>query len=122
MLTDDLLRGLPGHGQHEYPEDQSHQPFEQGLHVGGGSLIVIPVFELAAWRGCTEARVMAGDATAPDDHDRACAVDDLAGVITVGENGAQARVLADEPATSCYLPEPSAEPSCAGLPPTLRPV
>lgn len=48
---------------------------------------------------------MAGDATAPDDYDRACAVDDLAGVITVGDNGAQALVLADEPATSCYLPE-----------------
>ncbi|MGW1618760.1 Imm21 family immunity protein [Streptomyces sp. NPDC002172] len=32
-------------------------------------------------------------------------MDDLAGVITVGENGAQALVLADEPATSCYLPE-----------------
>lgn len=48
---------------------------------------------------------MAGDATALDDYDRACAVDDLAGVITVGESGAQALVLADEPATSCYLPE-----------------
>jgi hypothetical protein len=71
----------------------------------GGPLIVIPVSELAAWRGCTETGVMAGDATAADDYDRACAVDDLAGVITVGENGAQALVLADEPATSCYLPE-----------------
>ncbi|MFJ8048954.1 Imm21 family immunity protein [Streptomyces luteogriseus] len=71
----------------------------------GGPLIVIPVSALAAWRGCTETGVMAGDATAPDEYDRACAVDDLAGVITVGENGAQALVLADEPATSCYLPE-----------------
>ncbi|MFI0516089.1 Imm21 family immunity protein [Streptomyces sp. WSLK1-5] len=71
----------------------------------GGPLIVIPVSALAAWRGCTESGVMAGDATASDDYDRACAVDDLAGVITVGENGAQALVLADEPATSCYLPE-----------------
>lgn len=71
----------------------------------GGPLIVIPVSELAAWGGCTETGVMAGDATAPDDYDRACAVDDLAGVITVGDNGAQALVLADEPATSCYLPE-----------------
>lgn len=60
---------------------------------------------MAAWRGCMESGVMAGDATAPDDYDRACAVDDLAGVITVGENGAQALVPADEPATSCYLPE-----------------
>ncbi|MGW0184621.1 Imm21 family immunity protein [Streptomyces sp. NPDC003362] len=48
---------------------------------------------------------MAGDATAPDDYDRACALDHLTGVITVGENGAQALALADEPATSCYLPE-----------------
>ncbi len=71
----------------------------------GGPLIVIPVSALAAWRGCTEAGVMAKDATAPDDYDRACAVDDLAALITVGENGAQALVLADEPATSCYLPE-----------------
>ncbi|MFJ9539180.1 Imm21 family immunity protein [Streptomyces sp. NPDC101225] len=71
----------------------------------GGPLIVVPVSALAAWHGCTEAGVMAGDATAPDDYDRACAVDDLAGVITVGENGAQALVLADEPATSCFLPE-----------------
>ncbi|MFF4901256.1 immunity 21 family protein [Streptomyces sp. NPDC001068] len=71
----------------------------------GGPLIVIPVSALAAWRGCTETGVMAGDATAVDDYDRACAVDDPAGVITVGENGARALVLADEPATSCYLPE-----------------
>jgi hypothetical protein len=48
---------------------------------------------------------MAGDATVPDDYDRACAVDDLAGGVTVGENGAQALVLADEPTTSCYLSE-----------------
>ncbi|MEW1641914.1 Imm21 family immunity protein [Streptomyces sp. NPDC091219] len=71
----------------------------------GGPLIVIPVSALAAWHGCTETGVMAGDATAGDDYDRACAVDDMAGVIAVGENGAQALVLADEPATSCYLPE-----------------
>lgn len=71
----------------------------------GGPLIVIPVSALAAWRGCTETGVMAGDATAPDDYDRACALDDLAGVIPVGENGARAVVLADEPATSCYLSE-----------------
>ncbi|GGV97262.1 hypothetical protein GCM10015535_68320 [Streptomyces gelaticus] len=32
-------------------------------------------------------------------------MDDLADAIPVGENGAQALVLADEPATSCYLPE-----------------
>ncbi|MEU6403111.1 Imm21 family immunity protein [Streptomyces sp. NPDC046985] len=71
----------------------------------GGPLIVVPVSALASWGGCTESGLMAGDATAPDDYDRACAVDDLAGVIPIGENGAQALVLADEPATSCYLPQ-----------------
>ena len=35
----------------------------------------------------------------------ASAVDNLAGVIAVGDEGAQALVLADEPATSCYLPQ-----------------
>ncbi|MGA4867280.1 Imm21 family immunity protein [Streptomyces lavendulocolor] len=71
----------------------------------GGPLIVVPVSALASWGGCTESGLMAGDATAPDDYDRACAVDDLAGVIPIDENGAQALVLADEPATSCYLPQ-----------------
>jgi hypothetical protein len=71
----------------------------------GGPLIAVPVSALAAWHGCTESGVMAGDATAPDDYDRACEVEDLAGVIAVGEGGAQALVLADEPAMSCYLPE-----------------
>ncbi|WP_328891073.1 Imm21 family immunity protein [Streptomyces sp. NBC_00316] len=71
----------------------------------GDPLIVIPLSTLAAWRRCTETGVMTGDSTAPDDYDRACTVDDLAGVITVGESTAQALVPADEPATSCYLPE-----------------
>ncbi|MGZ9928576.1 Imm21 family immunity protein [Streptomyces sp. NC-S4] len=71
----------------------------------GGPLIAVPVSALASWGGATESGFMAGDATAPDDYDRACAVDDLAGVIPVDENGAQALVLADEPATSCYLPQ-----------------
>ncbi|MEU8506699.1 Imm21 family immunity protein [Streptomyces brevispora] len=71
----------------------------------GGPLIVVPVSALTAWRGSAETGVLAGDALAPDDYDRACAVDDLAGVIAVGDSGAQALVLADEPATSCFLPE-----------------
>ncbi|MFJ9377066.1 Imm21 family immunity protein [Streptomyces sp. NPDC101455] len=71
----------------------------------GGPLIAVPVSVLAEWRGCTETGVMAGDATASDDYDRACEVDDPAGLIAVGDNGAQALVLADEPAMSCYLPE-----------------
>ncbi|WP_406251311.1 Imm21 family immunity protein [Streptomyces cyaneofuscatus] len=71
----------------------------------GGPLVAVPVTALASWSGCTQTGVIVGDATAPDDYDRACAVEDLAGVIAVGEDGAQALVLADEPATSCYLPE-----------------
>ncbi|MFJ2566942.1 Imm21 family immunity protein [Streptomyces sp. NPDC088770] len=71
----------------------------------GGPLIVVPASALSAWRGCTDTGADVGDATAPDDYDRACAVDELAGVIAVGDSGAQALVLADEPATSCYLPE-----------------
>ncbi|MBO8194297.1 hypothetical protein ITI46_21920 [Streptomyces oryzae] len=71
----------------------------------GGPLVVVPVSALAVWSGCTESGVMAGDATAPDDYDRACAVDGLAGAAAVGNGGAQALVLADEPASSCYLPE-----------------
>lgn len=71
----------------------------------GGPLVAVPVSALADWHGCTESGVMAGDGTAPDDYDRACAVDDPVGVTAVGESGAQALVLADEPATSCYLPE-----------------
>jgi hypothetical protein len=44
-----------------------------------------------------------GDVT--DDYDRACEVGGLAGVIGVGELGAQGLVLADEPSMTCYLPE-----------------
>ncbi|TRV82091.1 hypothetical protein FKN01_02135 [Streptomyces sp. 130] len=72
----------------------------------GGPLIVIPVSALASWNGYSaQSGPAGGGATAPDDYERACAVDDLAGVIPVGEHGAQALVLGDEPATSCYLPE-----------------
>ncbi|MFG2831315.1 Imm21 family immunity protein [Streptomyces sp. NPDC048434] len=71
----------------------------------GGPLLVIPVSALAAWHGSTPSGGIAGDGTAPDDYDRACEVDGLAGAITVDESGTQALVLADEPAISCYLPE-----------------
>ncbi|MFE9572867.1 Imm21 family immunity protein [Streptomyces sp. NPDC006692] len=71
----------------------------------GGPLIVVPVSALASWGGCTESGLMAGDAAAPDDYDGACVVDDLAGVLPVDVNSAHALVLADEPATSCYLPQ-----------------
>lgn len=40
-----------------------------------------------------------------DDYDRACEVEGLAGVIAVGEEDASGLVLADEPASTCYLPE-----------------
>ncbi|RSS79941.1 Imm21 family immunity protein [Streptomyces sp. WAC06614] len=85
--------------------DDASRPSPVWVESMGGPLIVVPVSALASWGGCTESGVMAGDATTPDDYDRACAVEDLAGVIPVGENGSQALVLADEPATSCYLPE-----------------
>ncbi|MEW2562630.1 Imm21 family immunity protein [Streptomyces griseorubiginosus] len=71
----------------------------------GGPLVVVPVSALAAWRGCTDTGIIVGDGTVPDDYDRACAVDDLAGLIPVGKGGAHALVLGDEPSTTCYLPE-----------------
>ncbi|MEQ8142692.1 Imm21 family immunity protein [Streptomyces sp. OP7] len=71
----------------------------------GGPLIMVPVSALPAWHGCTQTGVIAGNATAMDDYDRACEVDDLAGVIAVGDTGAQALVLADEPARTRYVPE-----------------
>ncbi|MFB7468790.1 Imm21 family immunity protein [Streptomyces sp. NPDC056224] len=71
----------------------------------GGPLIVVPVSALDAWHGCTDSGMTAGDETAEDDYDRACAVVDLAAAIAVGEGGAQALVLGDEPSTSCFLPE-----------------
>lgn len=84
--------------------DDASAPSLAWVESMGGPLIVVPVSALASWGGCTESGLMAGDATAPDDYDRACAVDDLAGVIPIDENGAQGLVLADDPATSCYLP------------------
>ncbi|MFI0722822.1 Imm21 family immunity protein [Streptomyces sp. NPDC021224] len=71
----------------------------------GGPLIAIPASALAAWHGCTGDGIVLSDGDFPDDYDRACDVEDLAGVIEVGADGAQALVLADEPATSCFLAE-----------------
>lgn len=70
----------------------------------GGPLVVVPLSALAAWQGSTPSGVIAGDGIADDDYDRACAVDDWAGAIPVGGGGAQALVLGDEPARTCYLP------------------
>ncbi|MCU8589118.1 immunity 21 family protein [Streptomyces sp. A13(2022)] len=85
--------------------DHASGPTPVWVQSMGGPLIVVPVSALASWGGCTETGLMAGDATVLDDYDRACAVDDLAGVIPIDENGTQALVLADEPASSCYLPQ-----------------
>ncbi|WP_410665232.1 Imm21 family immunity protein [Amycolatopsis sp. lyj-84] len=40
-----------------------------------------------------------------DDYDRACAVNALAGAVSIGEGGVQGPIIGDEPATTCYLPE-----------------
>ncbi|HEY0495315.1 MAG TPA: Imm21 family immunity protein [Kutzneria sp.] len=69
----------------------------------GGPLAVVPVSALSSWHGCTEAGVIVGDGASPDDYDRACAVDDLVGLLLVGPS--QALVLADDPARTCYLAE-----------------
>ncbi|MGW1190690.1 immunity 21 family protein [Streptomyces sp. NPDC002559] len=84
--------------------ETSHAPFDW-VESMGGPLIVLFVSALTAWRGCTEGGMSVGDGADPDDYDRACAVDDPAGTIAVGEDGAQALVLGDEPATTCYVPE-----------------
>ncbi|SEG90569.1 Immunity protein 21 [Actinacidiphila yanglinensis] len=71
----------------------------------GGPLIAIPLSALDGWGGSTELGMVISDGDIKDDYDRACEVDGLAGVVGVGSKGAQGLVLADEPATTCYLPE-----------------
>jgi immunity protein 21 of polymorphic toxin system len=71
----------------------------------GGPLLVVPVSALASWGGATTTGMITGGTDTLDDYGRACTVKGLAGAIAVGGEGAQALVLADEPATSCYLPE-----------------
>ncbi|WP_331773320.1 immunity 21 family protein (plasmid) [Embleya sp. NBC_00888] len=70
----------------------------------GGPLIVIPVSALDKWGGCTEDGVIVGGTEVPDDYDRACDVEGWAGIVEVGAKGS-GLVLADEPATTCYLSE-----------------
>ncbi|MFG3706029.1 Imm21 family immunity protein [Micromonospora sp. NPDC047670] len=90
----------------DLPEDNAatHGPAGR-LHwidSAGGPLVVVPATALSAWRG-------AADGFDPDDLDtwgdygRACAVEGYAGVVQVGD--AEALILADEPATTTYLPE-----------------
>ncbi|MEU7742885.1 Imm21 family immunity protein [Nonomuraea sp. NPDC049158] len=83
----------------------SREPFPVWVDSMGGPLIAVPVSALAQWRGCTESGMVIGDGDVLDDYDRACGVEGLAGVVAVGEEGARGLVLADEPASSCYLPE-----------------
>ena len=70
----------------------------------GGPLVVVPRSALSGWHGGTASGLTVGG-DALDDYDRACAVDDLAAVITLAGHSAEALVLADEPATTCYLQE-----------------
>lgn len=69
----------------------------------GGPLIAVPVSVLAEWGGCSEN--WGEEPGSVEDYDRACAVENWAGLLDVGSHGAQALVLADEPATSRYVPE-----------------
>ncbi|MFD6949495.1 hypothetical protein A6A08_05165 [Nocardiopsis sp. TSRI0078] len=71
----------------------------------GGPLLAVPSSALAEWGGCTDEGMIIGDSGAPDDYDRACEVEGLAGLVPVGGGGAQALVLGDMPSRSCYLPE-----------------
>lgn len=82
----------------------SPQPPRVWVESLGGPLIVVPVTSLAGWGGCTESGTVMGDPGAPDDYDRACQVEGLAGLLAVAGAGTHALVLADEPASTTYLP------------------
>ncbi|MFJ6185290.1 Imm21 family immunity protein [Streptomyces sp. NPDC092295] len=71
----------------------------------GGPLIVVPESCIDAWDGCTDDGSVLGEDGGRDDYDRACEVDDWAGVIAVRAETATALVLADEPAMTCFLSE-----------------
>ncbi|MGW0535248.1 Imm21 family immunity protein [Streptomyces sp. NPDC003032] len=73
-----------------------------------------------AWADArTTVRSVLGDADGRDDYDRACEVEDLAGVIPLTSQ-ASALVLADEPATTGFLPEKLLFVRCCGPPPVQR--
>ncbi|MBM0202538.1 HAD hydrolase-like protein [Micromonospora sp. STR1s_5] len=65
---------------------------------GGGPLIVVPTTALDEWEGAS-----VDDDDSWGDYGRACQVDGYAGVLDVGAD--QALVLADEPASTTYLPD-----------------
>ncbi|MET9554556.1 Imm21 family immunity protein [Streptomyces sp. NPDC006645] len=71
----------------------------------GGPLIVVPESCIGAWGGCTEDGSVLGEDGGRDDYDRACEVDDWAGVIAGRAKAATVLVLADEPAMTCFLSE-----------------
>ncbi|GLW71064.1 hypothetical protein Kpho02_33630 [Kitasatospora phosalacinea] len=75
----------------------------------GGPLVVVPVSALDRWDGCTPGGEILGATGRQDDYDRACAVEDHAGVVDLrGDDSASALVLGDEPAGTCYLPDRTA--------------
>ncbi len=85
----------------------------QWIESSGGPLIAVPRSLCPLWEGSdqpTGGRVV--DATfrwdnpeAPaTDYDRACDIDDYLGVLRVGPGWGL--VLGDEPASTCYVPEP----------------
>ncbi|MBG6063789.1 Imm21 family immunity protein [Micromonospora ureilytica] len=65
---------------------------------GGGPLIAVPTSALGEWTGASM-----DDGDSWGDYDRACQVDGYIGVLDVGAD--QALVLADEPASTTYLPD-----------------
>ena len=65
---------------------------------GGGPLIAVPTSALGEWTGASM-----DDGDSWGDYDRACQVDGFVGVLDVGAD--QALVLADEPASTTYLPD-----------------
>ncbi|MDI3406489.1 Imm21 family immunity protein [Streptomyces cavernicola] len=70
----------------------------------GGPLVAVPASAVDRWGGCTEGGITVGGSDVPDDYDRACDVEGWAGVVEL-DAGVSVLVLADEPATTCYLAE-----------------
>lgn len=87
------------------PETPRHGRDLAWVRSMGGPLVVIPVSAVHLWGGCTEEGVILGGTDVPDDYDRACSVEEFAGVIGLRDGDKGALVLGDEPATTCYLPD-----------------
>ncbi|MFD8637517.1 Imm21 family immunity protein [Streptomyces sp. NPDC059533] len=88
-----------------YASSDSAQTAPTWVESLGGPLIAIPVSVVEGWGGCTMSGIMVGDGDVPDDYDRACEVEGLAGVVAVDGQAARGLVLADMPARTCYLAE-----------------